>query len=964
MKKLLIALALIVPSFLSAQQVSRSVTATNGVLVPFLEFKPPTYDANPGATFPLIIFLHGIGERGDGTISGLVNLLGVGIPRYIRDGSPMTFTYNGQTSSFLVISPQLSFAYGQWQNFYIDEVIKYAKQNLRVDPNRIYLTGLSLGGGGVWKYASSSAAAASNLAAIAPVCATAEWSNLCNIAQNRVAVWGFHAYDDGIVGVGSTQSGINGINACGPQITAKATYYNYGNHYIWDMAYDMTHGFQSPQNLFEWFLSYSRSGTPPPPPPPGNSSPIANAGSDQWIATASAGLNGNGSSDPDGSITSYSWSQVSGPNTASFGSSTAAYCNVSNLVGGTYVFRLRVTDNGGASSTDDITINVAQSSPTPSPAVAAAGADQYISLPTNKAYLVGSGSYSQGGGSITSYVWSQVSGPNTASLAAMASSTPSNWEAGNLVGGTYVFRLTVTNNTGGTGTDDMQVVVSGGSQSVPVANAGSNQTLTLPTNSTALNGSGSSGSNLSYNWSLQSGPSQYSLSSPNIANPTVTNLTAGTYTFKLSVSDVTGATSTANVQVAVNQGSSGGGANPAIAAAGADKSITLPTNSVWLIGSGSYSQGGGSITSYGWSQVSGPNTATLSGMSSSNYEAKNLIAGTYVFRLTVTNTFGNTGTDDVQVIVSGTTPPPPPPSGGGGNTVAAAGPDQSITLPTSSVILIGSGSYAVNGYITGFNWAQVSGPNTASLTSYSPSNYQASGLVGGTYVFRLTVTSNSGGTATDDIQITVNGGTGGGGGGGSVPGAPTANATANTLYLTLPNSLILIGSGSYDVGGWITNYAWSQVSGPTTASLWSVSSTNWQAGGLSAGTYVFKLTVTDNSGLTSSATVQVIVYGSAWGAASSNSIATESSVVSVTPISVYPNPAVSNVTVEVNNAITGAMQINFLNANGQSAKVVSATKSGTAFKQVIDISSLSAGNYVVEAKFSNGTTLTQKIVKQ
>ena len=124
-------------------------------------------------------------------------------------GATMRFTVNGQTQSFLVLSPQLNYNYGSWQNFYVDEMLKYAKNNLRVDVNKIYLTGLSLGGGGTWKYASASTANASQFAAIAPVCGTCDYSNLCNISQSNTPVWAFHALDDGVVGVGCTQGAIS-----------------------------------------------------------------------------------------------------------------------------------------------------------------------------------------------------------------------------------------------------------------------------------------------------------------------------------------------------------------------------------------------------------------------------------------------------------------------------------------------------------------------------------------------------------------------------------------------------------------------------------------------------------------------------------------------------------------------------------------------------------------------------------
>jgi predicted peptidase len=126
------------------QQVPRGLTASNNVFIGFYEYKPTDYSANPNEKYPMIIFLHGIGERGNGT-SELPMVLGQGIPKYINAGHPMRFFWNGKWETFLVLSPQLSRNYGDWQNFYVDEMLNYAKNNLRVDTNRIYLTGLSLG---------------------------------------------------------------------------------------------------------------------------------------------------------------------------------------------------------------------------------------------------------------------------------------------------------------------------------------------------------------------------------------------------------------------------------------------------------------------------------------------------------------------------------------------------------------------------------------------------------------------------------------------------------------------------------------------------------------------------------------------------------------------------------------------------------------------------------------------------
>lgn len=966
MKKLLFGLGLLMPFLLSAQQVPRSLTAANGTFIGFYEYKPPTYSSTTKS--PVIIFLHGIGERGDGS-STLSSVLNVGIPRNIHYNlTNMVFNYNGSNQGFVVLSPQLSYNYGNWQPFYIEEMIKYAKNNLSIDPDRIYLTGLSLGGGGVWNYASSSAAAAKGLAAIAPICGTCDWSGLNNIAQQALPVWAFHAMDDGVVGVGCTQAAIAGINSYNPIVAPITTYYPTGNHWIWDQVYDPA----NPQ-LYLWFLSKSRSGSTPPPSGGGNVAPVANAGNAQTITlpTNSVSLSGGGSYDQDGTITSYAWSQVSGPGTASFVNAWASNTSVGGLIAGTYVFKLTVTDNGGLTHSANVTITVnAQAAPSNQPPVAAVSANQTMTLPTNSAFLLGSGSYDPGGGYITNYAWTQESGPSTATTTVISNT---NLDVKNLVAGTYVFKLTVTDNQGATGSATTQITVNGGSSATgPVANAGSNQTLTLPTNSTSLNGSASTGAT-TYAWTETSGPTQATITGWNTANPTVSNMVAGTYAFKLTVANASGVSSSAEVQVVVNSGTSVPGNQAPLANAGSNQTLTLPTNSTFLYGSGSYDPGGGSITNYQWTQQSGPSNATITAISTTNVEVKNMIAGTYVFKLTVTDNQGATGSATVQVIVTGTATPPP-----SGNTppVAVPGSNQTIALPTNSVFLQGSGSYDSGGWITDYEWRQESGPSTASINYLSSTNIEAKNLVSGTYVFKLTVEDNAGATASATVTVTVTG---------SAPPAgnntPPVSVAGSTQWITLPTSSVyLMGSGSYDPGGWITNYAWSQVSGPNTATLTTISSTNVEAKNLIAGTYTFRLTVTDNGGATNSSTMQVIVNGSGARTASTTSSTTIEPIASTSLVSstsatttdktastnslvLYPNPVSTTMTVQVNNSITGDLQISILTSSGIAVKTIKATKSSFSFSQQVNMQDVAQGTYVVEIKFADGTRLTSQVVK-
>src|SRR5580765_7173100 len=100
------------------------------------------------------------------------------------------------------------------------------------------------------------------------------------------------------------------LNSCSPPTPPLMTIYPTGNHWIWDMAYDTTHGWQNP-NIYEWFLSKARTNVALPP----NVLPVGNAGPDQTITIPinSVMLNGSGSYDPDGSIMAYNWTKIGGP---------------------------------------------------------------------------------------------------------------------------------------------------------------------------------------------------------------------------------------------------------------------------------------------------------------------------------------------------------------------------------------------------------------------------------------------------------------------------------------------------------------------------------------------------------------------------------------------------------------------------------------------------------------------------
>lgn len=447
MKTILSIAICLAPFLISAQQLPKSLTATNGTFIGFYEYKPIDYAVNPDTRYPVIIFLHGIGERGNGT-SQLSSVLANAIPKYINAGHPMRFFWNGKWETFLVLSPQLSSSYGSWPTFYVEEMIKYAKNNLKIDTNRIFLTGLSLGGGGVWQYASTSLSNAKNVAAIAPVCGTCAMQNACNIAGANLPVWAFHAQDDGTVGVGCTTGAINSILACNPSTKPLMNIYPTGGHGIWDRSYDTVYSWHNP-NMYEWFLGQNKS-------LPANILPVAKAGNDITISstTAIANLSGISSRDADGTILRYIWRSISGNGSGIILSpvSTNGLTEITSLTtAGIYSYELTVVDNRAAISKDTVIITVVSTPTTNIPPVAIAGTD--LTTVSSTIPLNGGNTYDPDG-VVVSYDWNQISGPSSSTISNPASITPL---LSNLTSGTYQFLLTARDNQGAIGKDTITI---------------------------------------------------------------------------------------------------------------------------------------------------------------------------------------------------------------------------------------------------------------------------------------------------------------------------------------------------------------------------------------------------------------------------------------------------------------------------------------------------------------------------
>ena len=282
--------------------------------------------------------------------------------------------------------------------------------------------------------------------------------------------------------------------------------------------------------------------------------PIANAGSDQSVAfSTTVNLSGS-ATDSDGTIVSYAWTQIYGTTltltaadsaTASFDSSGVDYA------GEVLTFALTVTDNDGVTARDNVIITVAAN---PDRLIANAGIDQ--SDIEAYATVTLTGSATVGTGTISSYVWQQISGA-TVSITGANSATAS-FVAPSTTGSEIVLQLTVTDSSGTTATDNIIITVLA-DPSLLIANAGIDQSDIEPDATVTLTASttGGTGTISSYVWQQISGEA-VSITGANSATASfVAPRVAATGTtidvvLQLTVTDSNNATATDTITITVD----------------------------------------------------------------------------------------------------------------------------------------------------------------------------------------------------------------------------------------------------------------------------------------------------------------------------------------------------------------------------------------------------------------------------
>lgn len=195
----------------------------------YLLYVPP--HVAPGEKSPLILFLHGAGERGDD-----VELLKKhGIPKIVE---------TKENFPFITVSPQCPrnswwTAETEALNALLDEVVA----NYPVDEERVYLTGLSMGGFGTWTLA---AAHPDRFAAIAPICGGGDPSYASVLKE--IPVWVFHGARDELVPPRASEEMVEALQAVGGNV--RFTLYPDAGHDSWTATYE------NPE-LYTWFLSHS-----------------------------------------------------------------------------------------------------------------------------------------------------------------------------------------------------------------------------------------------------------------------------------------------------------------------------------------------------------------------------------------------------------------------------------------------------------------------------------------------------------------------------------------------------------------------------------------------------------------------------------------------------------------------------------------------------------------------------------
>lgn len=212
----------------SEQAFSKKITKT--VECKYLLYLPADYEKDARKKWPLMMFLHGKSQWGN-------NL------ELVKKHGPPKMIAEGKSFDFIIVSPQCpNDIFWPEQTDVLINLLDEIEKKYRVDTDRVYLTGLSMGGFGTWTLAEKYP---QRFAAIAPICGGSE--QYLAYRLKNVPVWAFHGARDRLVPVQRSQEMVDEVKAAGGD--AKLKIYPNAEHDSWTATYD------NPQ-LYEWFLSH------------------------------------------------------------------------------------------------------------------------------------------------------------------------------------------------------------------------------------------------------------------------------------------------------------------------------------------------------------------------------------------------------------------------------------------------------------------------------------------------------------------------------------------------------------------------------------------------------------------------------------------------------------------------------------------------------------------------------------
>ncbi|MBK8001117.1 MAG: prolyl oligopeptidase family serine peptidase [Verrucomicrobia bacterium] len=215
------------------KKISKTISAD------YLLYLPKGYEAKGKKTWPLVMFLHGAGERG----SDLRKVAAHGPPKLVKSGKEFPF---------ILVSPQCP-TDQVWSDETLLGLLDQVSKKHKVDTNRVYLTGLSMGGYGTW---SLGVKYPERFAAIAPICGGGETINVLLSSRSKSAalkslgIWAFHGAKDGVVKLDESQRMVTALKNAGVK-EVELTVYPEAQHDSWTDTY-------SNEKLYEWFLKHAR----------------------------------------------------------------------------------------------------------------------------------------------------------------------------------------------------------------------------------------------------------------------------------------------------------------------------------------------------------------------------------------------------------------------------------------------------------------------------------------------------------------------------------------------------------------------------------------------------------------------------------------------------------------------------------------------------------------------------------